>query len=222
MQGISIAGGLMTAALALALAAGPVALAQDSTDATATEQPATPLAGPGLLEPLGIDVRASTELSPDELQARIDQLTAALDQPELPDDSKAQLTALLEADRAELAQRQAAATAGDATAQTAEPAVDATAPAQPAATAEEPAAQPSEPAIEDAITQQAEEQPVTEQPAEPVAEQPAEAAPAEGSAETGTESAPAVQAEPAPPPPAPETTAGEPAPPAPEPWPGRW
>lgn len=216
MQGISIAGGLMTAALALALAAGPVALAQDSTDATATEQPATPLAGPGLLEPLGIDVRASTELSPDELQARIDQLTAALDQPELPDDSKAQLTALLEADRAELAQRQAAATAGDATAQTAEPAVDATAPAQPAATAEEPAAQPSEPAIEDAITQQAEEQPVTEQPAEPVAEQPAEAAPAEGSAETGTESAPAVQAEPAPPPPAPETTAGEPAPPAPE------
>ena len=216
MQGISIAGGLMTAALALALAAGPVALAQDSTDATATEQPATPLAGPGLLEPLGIDVRASTELSPDELQARIDQLTAALDQPELPDDSKAQLTALLEADRAELAQRQAAATAGDATAQTAEPAVDATAPAQPAATAEEPAAQPSEPAIEDAITQQAEEQPVTEQPAEPVAEKPAEAAPAEGSAETGTESAPAVQAEPAPPPPAPETTAGEPAPPAPE------
>ena len=216
MQGISIAGGLMTAALALALAAGPVALAQDSTDATATEQPATPLAGPGLLEPLGIDVRASTELSPDELQARIDQLTAALDQPELPDDSKAQLTALLEADRAELGQRQAAATAGDATAQTAEPAVDATAPAQPAATAEEPAAQPSEPAIEDAITQQAEEQPVTEQPAEPVAEKPAEAAPAEGSAETGTESAPAVQAEPAPPPPAPETTAGEPAPPAPE------
>lgn len=216
MQGISFAGGLMTAALALALAAAPAAQAQDSADATAAEQPATPLAGPGLLEPLGIDIRASADLSPDELQGRIDQLTAALDQPELPDDAKAQLSALLEADRAELAQRQAAATTGDGAAQTAEPAEDAAAQEQPAAAAEEPAAQPTEPAAEEAITQQAEEQPVADQPAEPVAEQPAEAAPAEGSAETGTESAPAAQAEPAPPPPAPEMTAEEPAPPAPE------
>lgn len=206
MQGVRMAGSLVTAALLLALTAAPVAIAQD-TDATAAEQPATPLAGPGLLEPLGIDIRASTELSPEELQARIDKLTAALDQPELPDDAKTQLNALLEADRAELAQRQAAATPGD----------DAgTQPEEPAAA--EAATTPSEPAAEaapsDTAVAPAEEQPAAaaDQPAEPAAEQPAEAAPAEGTAETGTESAPAAEAETVPPPvPAAEATAGQPA-----------
>lgn len=213
MQGVKMAGGLVTAALLLALTAAPVTIAQD-TDATAAEQPATPLAGPGLLEPLGIDIRASTELGPEELQARIDKLTAALDQPELPDESKAQLTALLEADRAELAQRETAAGTGDAATQTAQPAEDGTT-EQPAAAAEEAAPPPPEPAAEAApaetATQQAEEQPAQDQPAEPVAEQPAETAPAEGTADTGTESTPAVEAEPAPPPPAAETATDQPA-----------
>lgn len=199
-----VTGGL-AAALLLMVAAGPVALAQD-TDAAAA-QPATPLAGPDLLEPLGIDIRSSPELSSEELQTRIDRLTAAIEQPELQDDAKAQLSALLEADRAEAARRQAAATAGeDAGAQAEQPAEDATpaAPEQPAAAAEETTTQPSEPTAEAAPADAA---------VAPVEDQPAATAPAEGTSETVTESAPAVEVEPAPPTAA-ETTAEQPAAPA--------
>ena len=51
-----------------------------ATDALPPGLPAAVTVEPGLLEPLGIDTKPSAELSVEELQARIDKLTAALEQ----------------------------------------------------------------------------------------------------------------------------------------------
>jgi len=186
--------------------AAALMLALGSAEAAAQEAEAPAAAADGaLLEQLGLDARPSSELGLEELQARILKLEYALEHGGLADDAKAQATALLTADRAELEQRQAAAAPAEPGAEAAQPAEAApAAPDQPAATAEQPAAE--EPAT-------ATEQPpqATEQAAPAAPEAPRETpAPETAEQPAATTELPAQPAE-TPPAPPPATTADEPA-----------
>jgi outer membrane protein OmpA-like peptidoglycan-associated protein len=218
MREKTITGGFAAALLLLTLLLAPAAMAQDTA-----EQPAAVTVEPGLLERLGVDIKPSAKLSVEELQARIDKLTAALKQGELTDDSKKQLRAQLKADRKELKQRQAAAAAQPAEgaaeqpASTPTPAAEAT--EKPAATVvEEPAAtvvkQPAQ-TTEETAPQAAEPpaKPTTEQPQEQTAEQPAATAEQPTAAAGKQPAVPAVEEKPVATPAAPaaETTAEQPA-----------
>lgn len=212
---------LVTAFVAgLTLALAPTAMAQ--TDDLAAEAQA--LAGVSL-DQLGLDLRPATELSPAELQARIDAIEAALGQPDLNDEARGQLEGLLAADRAALDQsaaqaaEEAAGEAEQAAEQPAEQPAEAQAeapaaeeeagaasidepaaeeqPAEATEQAAEPPAEAAEEAAEEAVTEEqpAAEEPVTEKAAEEPAETPAEEA-AEAPADQPAAAAEETAAEP--------------------------
>jgi len=209
--------GVFGAALLLTLLLAPTAMAQDTA-----EQPAAVTVEPGLLERLGVNSKPTAELSAEELQARIDKLTAVLKQAELTDDAKKQLRAQLKFDRKELKQRQAAtaaapaeqpASAGkpaaEATEEPAAPVVEepaATVVEQPAQTTKETAMEPAEPAAESTTVPPQEQ--TAKQPAA-TAEQPTEAA-RQQTAAPAVEEQPAAPAAEQPTAPAAETTAEQP------------
>ena len=202
--------GVFGAALLLTLLLAPTAMAQDTA-----EQPAAVTVEPGLLERLGVNSKPTVELSAEELQARIDKLTAVLKQAELTDDAKKQLRAQLKFDRKELKQRQAATAAAPAEqpASAEKPAAEATEePAatvveQPAQTTKETAMEPAEPAAESTTVPPQEQ--TAKQPAA-TAEQPTEAA-RQQTAAPAVEEQPAAPAAEQPTAPAAETTAEQPA-----------
>jgi len=210
--------GVFGAVLLLTLLLAPTAMAQDTA-----EQPAAVTVKPGLLERLGVNSKPTAELSAEELQARIDKLTAVLKQAELTDDAKKQLRAQLKFDRKELKQRQAAtaaapaeqpASAGkpaaEATEEPAAPVVEepaATVVEQPAQTTKETAMEPAGPAAESTTVPPQEQ--TAKQPAA-TAEQPTEAA-RQQTAAPAVEEQPAAPAAEQPTAPAAETTAEQPA-----------
>ncbi len=96
--------------LALTLFAG-VSAAQESTNDPAAEQPAAEAAPAQLPEEVVAlinDRRAAQELSDDDLKNRVKLARRAYKMDGIPDDVKAQLQAMVDADRAELETRQAA------------------------------------------------------------------------------------------------------------------
>jgi outer membrane protein OmpA-like peptidoglycan-associated protein len=181
-----------------------LALGSAESVAQEAEAPAAAAEG-GLLQQHGLDARPSGELGLEELQARILNLEYALEHGGLADDAKAQATALLTADRAELAQRQAAATPAEPEAEAEQPAEAAPAsPDQPAATAEPPAAE------EPAATTTEEPPQATEQAAPAASEAPTETPSQETAEPPAAATEPPAQPVETPPPP-PATTADEPA-----------
>ncbi len=134
--------------VALALFAG-TAFAQEQQEQPAVEQPAVeaaPATLPEAVLALINDRRTPQELGDDELKGRAKQVRQAMKMDGVPDDVKAQLQAMLDADRAELETRVAAQKPVEQPVQEAAPQPEAQPEAQPEKVAEpEPA--PAAPAV---------------------------------------------------------------------------
>jgi outer membrane protein OmpA-like peptidoglycan-associated protein len=152
----------------------PAAAEQPAVEQPVAEQPAeatAPAAIPDAVMALVNDRRSSQELSDDELKNRAKQARRAIKTPDLPEDIKGQLQAMMDADRAELETRVAAQKPVEKSVEEAAPAPKVEEPVQQAEPEVAPAEKKKKPKVEEPV-QQAEPE-AAPAPA-PVAEIPAD------------------------------------------------